>query len=208
MHDLENVAIRIVKIGAVAAEGSRSPLLLVDDPDAVLGQKCLGPYVFVGSDTEGMVNVGFVAGIGIDGIFRTGQHEAVSAGLHEDHVVVPPDPAHPYDLGIELLGPVEILDRNGEMENTFGLQHFCVPLVQITTPNRKNVYHRPSTESTQPARRSGHAGAISSMLLTRARPGKSRSPVSTTSKVAPPPTSTAGTVPSQAAMTPARNWPS
>src|SRR6266508_4265961 len=40
-----------------------------------------------------------------------------------DLVVISPDPLHPEDLGIELLRPIEILDRDREVQNAFGLQH-------------------------------------------------------------------------------------
>src|ERR1700739_2844978 len=107
----------------MALEGAGFPMLFLEDRDSLLGQERLGADVFLRRHPERMMNIMGISDIRLDGIFRIGEHEAVLARLHEDHMVVAPDPPHTHDLGVELLRSVEILHRDREMENALGLQH-------------------------------------------------------------------------------------
>jgi hypothetical protein len=69
--------------------------------------------------------VDFVAALGIkcDRILRIGEIEEVVAGAHEDDAIGAADFLEAEHFGIEFFRTIEVFDRNGEVENAFGLRH-------------------------------------------------------------------------------------
>ena len=123
VHDLDHVAVGIVEIGAAALEGALAAVLFLDDRDAFFGEEFLGVVVFLRRHAKGGVDVVLVLAVRIDRILRIGQHEVVVAAGHEHHVVVAPDAVEAENFLVEFFRAVEVLHRNGEVQQAVRLDH-------------------------------------------------------------------------------------
>src|SRR5208282_5756498 len=64
-------------------------------------------------------------GVESNRVLRIGEVEIVTAGAHEDDAIGAADFLKPEYFAIEFFRAVQILDRDGEVQNPFGLQHGC-----------------------------------------------------------------------------------
>ena len=61
-----------------------------------------------------------------DRIFRKREIEIIVAGAHENDALGAADLLEPEQFAVEFFRPVQILDRDGEVQNAFGLHHGIV----------------------------------------------------------------------------------
>src|SRR5215475_12765098 len=123
VDDFEGVVVGIVEIGAAAGEDALLALVLaehVDAPGLELGDRRV---VGVAVDHESVVDdVGEPPAAGL-----ASEHHVVVAGLEEHEVGVLlgdlADEFEPEDVGIESPAARGIADRNGEVQDAFGLDH-------------------------------------------------------------------------------------
>jgi hypothetical protein len=69
------------------------------------------------------MNFMLVADIRSDRIFRIGEIEEVITGTQEYDARSAADFLEPEDFGVEFFRAIEVLDRDGEVKNAFGLEH-------------------------------------------------------------------------------------
>src|SRR5262245_35665906 len=125
MHDLDDILVGIEEIGAAALERARAAVLLLEYVDAFRLEECLRPVVLRFGQAEGAVDFMLALRIGIDRLLGEGEHEIVLARrTHEHHVAGAADFLHAEDLGVKFLRAVEVLDRDGEVKDTFGSYHW------------------------------------------------------------------------------------
>src|SRR5262245_15473857 len=169
MYDFERVVVGIVEISAAAGEDALLALVLaehVDAPGLELGHRRVEG---VAVDHEGVVDdVGKPIAAGF-----ASEYDIVVAGLEEHEVGVLlrhlADKLEPEDVGIESPAARGIADRNGEMQDAFGLDHggtfaaatpsqkkLPASLEKISSPINTRVRHVPCmsrTSHVMPAKR-------------------------------------------------------
>src|SRR5262245_2498949 len=123
MDDFQRVVVGIVEIGAAAGEDALLALILAEDVDAPGLELGYRRVVGVAIDHEGVVDdVGEPPAAGI-----AAEYDIVVAGFEKHEVGVLlrhlADEFEPEDVGIEHPAARGIADRNGEVQDAFGLDH-------------------------------------------------------------------------------------
>src|SRR5579871_854631 len=125
IDELDDVAVGIADIGAAADEHAGLAVLFLEDFDALFGQALDRVVVGLRRDLERGVDLVAAAGVERDRVLRIGQIEKIAAGAQEHDALGAADFLEAEQLGVEFFGAVEILYRNGEVQNAVGLDHAC-----------------------------------------------------------------------------------